>query len=82
MSKLRYLSTQTEGETLERPLRVLEILSRRGCVAIIREQSTRAGGEGDFNLTERVQILIVEGARAFGLDGLEPTLLGEAPELF
>jgi hypothetical protein len=78
---MRYFSAQSEGESFESLLCLLEILCRRGRNGVFSEEFASAGGKGDFYITKRVQILIVEGAGAFRFDGLKPTFLGEGPEL-
>jgi len=64
MSILRYFSTEAEGHALQRIFRLLKILSRRGLIAFVREQFAGTVGKGDLDVTERVQILVIEGTRA------------------
>jgi len=81
MSIFWYFSTETEGQPLQRFFRLLKILRRRGCLPFVREHLAGTGGKGDLDVSERVEILVIEGMRALWLDGLEPAFLGKGPEL-
>lgn len=78
---MSYFPAEAKGEPFESLLCLLEILGRGGRGIVFHEEFASAGGEGDLDMAERVQVLVVEGAGAFRLDGLEPALLGEGPKL-